>query len=56
LSWLQPEERQWYWWDGIARNTNELVVLVEVAGWPYGMGALECLLRAAGAESIDITD
>ena len=56
LSWLHPEERQWYWWDASARRSDELVVLVEVPGWPYALGALECLLRAAGGESIELAD
>lgn len=53
IYWLDPENRQWYWWDGLALDENNLVVAVEVDGWPFGWGDLSWLLRAAGATQVD---
>jgi hypothetical protein len=56
LHWLQPDERQWYWWNGVAEGAHEARVFVEVSGWPAALGSLEWLLRAAGAESVNISE
>jgi len=50
LSWLQPGERQWFWWDGRVVGPDEARILVEVPSWPTALGALTWLLRVAGAE------
>ncbi|WP_375431314.1 hypothetical protein [uncultured Friedmanniella sp.] len=55
LSWLEPEERQWFWWDA-AVGGRRGQVLVEVPGWPAPFGALEWLLRAAGAASVIVVE
>ena len=52
LFWLEPSERQWYWWDATAKSHDALLVTVEVPGWPAPLGALEWLLRAAGASEV----
>lgn len=56
LHWLQPEERQWYWWDGVRQGPHKVLVLVEVPGWPVPLGALEWLLRVAGAEAVSVAE
>jgi hypothetical protein len=56
LHWLQPDERQWYWWDAIAHGAHEGRVLVEVPAWPTALGALEWLLRVAGADRVDVVE
>jgi len=53
LYWLQPENRQWFWWDAIPENPNILRISVEVIGWPFPWGSLDWLLRASGAISVD---
>jgi hypothetical protein len=52
LYWLEPSERQWFWWDAAVENPDTLRVFVEVSGWPTPLGALEWLLRAAGAVEV----
>jgi hypothetical protein len=52
LYWLEPSERQWFWWDALVENSDTLRVVVEVSGWPTPLGALDWLLRAAGAAEV----
>jgi hypothetical protein len=52
LYWLEPDNRQWYWWDGIVLDHDTLMVAVEVDSWPFGWGDLSWLLRAAGASQV----
>jgi len=52
LYWLEPAERHWFWWDAVIENPEILRVIVEVPGWPVPLGALEWLLRAAGAMEV----
>lgn len=49
LYWLGPSERQWFWWDAAVEDPDNAVVMVEVPGWPAPLGALDWLLRSAGA-------
>lgn len=56
LFWLEPAERQWHWWHGCVESQDRLRVTVEVAGWPVPLGALEWLLRAAGAVEIIVEE
>jgi hypothetical protein len=51
--WLHPDERQWRWWDASISSENELLVLIQIDGWPYSWGALSWLLRASGAQEVD---
>jgi hypothetical protein len=53
LYWLEPQHREWFWWD--ARVTNGTVgITVQVSGWPAPLGALDWLLRAAGATEVTV--
>lgn len=56
LYWLTPGERQWFWWDAEIDSTGSAFVVVVVDGWPAPLGALRWLLRAAGADSVDLPD
>lgn len=56
LFYLEPDERQWFWWSAEAQDEHRGTVWVEVLGWPTPVGALEWLLRAAGAESVRVVD
>jgi len=51
LYWLEPSERQWFWWDARVGD-GVLRVAVELSGWPAPLGALEWLLRSAGATTV----
>lgn len=52
LYWLMPSERQWFWWDAEPLQDGALRVAVEMPGWPAALGALDWLLRAAGAAEV----
>jgi len=52
LHWMQPESRQWFWWHALVGSDGTLRVQLEVLGWPAPVGALEWLLRAAGADDV----
>lgn len=56
LYWMEPDERQWFWWDARIDGEGATTVLVEVPRWPSATGALEWLLRAAGASSVKVVD
>jgi hypothetical protein len=49
LCWLTLSERLWFWWNAEVGRDGTLRATVEVARWPTALGALDCLLRAAGA-------
>jgi hypothetical protein len=52
LYWLEPTQRQWYWWDAIVEDPDTLRLVVQVPGWPAPLGALQWLLRVAGASDL----
>jgi hypothetical protein len=52
LYWLEPSERQWFWWSAEMGTDGSLRVTVEVPGRPAALGALDWLLRAAGAAEV----
>lgn len=56
LFFLEPDERQWFWWSATVEAPDRLRVTVEVAGWPAPLGALEWLLRAAGALDVAVDE
>jgi hypothetical protein len=56
LYWLEPSERQWFWWDAAVESPDALRVTVEVSGWPAPLGALEWLFRAAGAVEVTLEE
>lgn len=48
LHWLQPDQRQWRWWDAeVAGDTHLRVRLVPLAD-PYLKGSVDWLLAVAG--------
>lgn len=52
LHWLEPSERQWFWWDAGAEEGDKLRVVAEIRDWPAPLGSLVWLLRAAGATDV----
>lgn len=56
VSWMEPGGREWWWWDGFVVDRDTVVVEVDVADRPFATGALDWLLRAAGAVSIAMMD
>jgi hypothetical protein len=53
LYWLEPEHREWLWWDAVVTN-GTVNITVQVSGWPAPLGALDWLLRAAGATEVTV--
>jgi len=54
LYWMQPENRQWFWWDAkILGDCNHVVVVVQVESWPFPWGSLRWLFKAAGASALE---
>lgn len=49
IYWFRPEERWWFWWDAKIPDEDALHVELEAADYGFPSGALEWLLRAAGA-------
>lgn len=56
LSWMEPGERTWWWWDGHVTGPSTAAVSVVVEGWPTALGALHWLLTASGAREITEED
>lgn len=53
LYWLEPENRHWFWWkDFIQKESNQIVLTIEVEGWPFSWEALGWLFHAAGASGV----
>lgn len=52
LHWLRPDERTWFWWDGVVHASDQALVDIEVPGWPAPIGSLHWLLHVAGAETV----
>jgi len=54
LYWLQPENRQWFWWDATELgDSDHIIVAVEVEAWPFPWGSLRWLFKAAGASNLE---
>lgn len=54
LYWMQPENRQWFWWDAKVSDYNDHVIMViQVESWPFPWGSLRWLFKAAGASSLE---
>jgi hypothetical protein len=51
--WFKPGERYWYWWDAAVKDANTLQIKVIVDDLPFPCGALEWLLKASGALSVE---
>lgn len=54
LSWFEPSERTWFWWDGRVVDEQSIVIEVVSDGLPFLWGALEWLLLAAGCEHAEL--
>lgn len=50
LSWMEPDQRTWWWWDAEVTGPTTAIVHVTVEGWPSALGALHWLLAASGAD------
>jgi hypothetical protein len=55
IHWFQPDERQWYWFDGRVIDESRAAVQVELDGWPAPLGSLKWLLRVAGAQNVEVS-
>lgn len=54
LYWMQPDNRQWFWWDAKALDDcDHILVAVTVEAWPFPWGSLRWLFKAAGASALD---
>ena len=53
IYWFRPDQRSWYWWDGVTKDLNTLKIYLLVNGFPFAWGALEFLLKAAGVNSVE---
>ena len=56
LYWLQPSERQWEFWECRAKGKDVVRLTIKIDGWPIAHGALNWLLRAAGADRVVIEE
>ena len=54
--WFQPNDRYWFWWDATAETASSVSVTVMVEDLPFPWGALEWLLRTAGAASVELLE
>jgi hypothetical protein len=52
LYWMQPDMRQWFWWDAIISDESTIKIAVQVNEYPFAWGSLEQLFKAAGATAI----
>ncbi|NDJ58751.1 hypothetical protein GWD52_17515 [Enterobacteriaceae bacterium 4M9] len=56
LSWLEPEGREWFWWNAILfdepLDETHFLVEVTVLDSPFMSGALKWLFKASGALSV----
>lgn len=53
LYWLEPDRREWFWWDAKALvDLDHIIIAVEVDSWPFPWGALRWLFLAAGAADL----
>lgn len=55
LYWLEPSQREWFWWDASVRGADSLLVRVQVTGWPTALGSLEWVLLASGAREVTVS-
>ncbi|TNL00887.1 hypothetical protein CYD30_28485 [Kosakonia cowanii] len=56
LSWLEPNEREWFWWDAVLfdepLNNSHFIIEVTALDSPFMSGALKWLFKACGALDI----
>jgi hypothetical protein len=56
LHWVQPSERQWEFWECRASNEYSVRLVIKLEAWPIAHGALDWLLRAAGANRVIVEE
>jgi hypothetical protein len=56
LYWFEADRREWKWWRALAISPTEARVELVVPGIPFPWGALEWLLRCAGASDVESED
>ncbi|MDP2185992.1 MAG: hypothetical protein Q8J93_11070 [Xanthomonadales bacterium] len=52
LHWLQPSERQWEFWECRVSDEHAVRLAIKLDAWPIAHGALDWLIRAAGANRV----
>lgn len=55
LYWLQPENRDWFWWDATVLDDRTLQVQIELVGLPTPTGALKWLMKSAGVTEFKVS-
>jgi hypothetical protein len=54
LYWMEPRNRQWFWWDAkVLEDYDHIALAIEVECWPFPWGSLRWLFRAAGAAAVE---
>lgn len=53
LYWLEPSRREWHWWDASVDSGGHITATIEINDWPYSLGQVRWLFRAAGAASFE---
>lgn len=54
LYWMEPSNRQWFWWDAkVLEDYDHIALAIEVEAWPFPWGALRWLFRTAGASAVE---
>lgn len=51
---MDPEEREWFWWDGTTTGPAQIRITVQVEGRPFPTGALRWLLTSASGTSVEL--
>ncbi|MFH1709166.1 MAG: hypothetical protein ABIF71_14780 [Planctomycetota bacterium] len=52
LYWMEPTNRQWFWWAARPTSNHDLIIAVEVRDWPFPWGALRWLFITSGAHDV----
>jgi|GEM_PF-970099 len=52
LFWFTPDNRTWFWWDSEITGAHTLLIHLCIVETPGALGALEWLLRTAGATEV----
>lgn len=52
LFWFTPDNRTWFWWDSDITDAHTLLIHLCIVETPGALGALEWLLRTAGATEV----
>lgn len=56
IGWFEPGEREWFWWDAHIKDDTQILIELEITGWPFAVGALKWLLESSGAKNVLILD